>query len=200
MGEVILDVANYHGGPWDNILLRNLIKQLSCISKLATLGVHINEGGGYKKVGFITKDESLLVGLLAGSEIGKGGAGFNGAGEGGTVGFERELSHGRESSKGFDGVTAPSQVSNDWVPWEHIRFVQVPIEERGDIGICRNVATHWTQICLLHSFIHSFIQRTYGLKWLNCFANLFVLKIGLWGFDICQAFTFIPRKIDRQKH
>lgn len=90
---------------------------------MTTLGVHINESGGYKKVGFITKDESLLVGLLAGREIGKGGTGFDGTWEGGTVWFERELSHGRESSKGFDGVTAPSQVGNDRVPREHIGFV-----------------------------------------------------------------------------
>lgn len=68
------------------------------------------------------------MGLLARMKIEQSGAGFDSAGESGTVRFDREPSHGREGSKRFNGVSAPSQVGDDGVPGGDIRFVYVFVE------------------------------------------------------------------------
>lgn len=75
------------------------------------------------------------MGLFARTKIEQSRAGFDGAGERGTVGSEREFSHGREGSESFNGVPAPSQIGDDGVPGGDIGFVYVFAEPGCEIVV-----------------------------------------------------------------
>ena len=75
------------------------------------------------------------MGLLAGAKIGERRTGLEDARECRGVGDERELAHGRERPKSFEGVAAASQVGNDGVPRRDIGFVHILVEPYAEVGI-----------------------------------------------------------------
>lgn len=76
----------------------------------------------------VAKDESLLVGLLAGEKIVESRACFDGARESRAIWVEGKSAHRKEGTKSFDRVAVASQVGDDRVPGEDIGLVHVLVK------------------------------------------------------------------------